>query len=107
MMLEIVCGPRRFYLDKGVYEVHYAVYAGTCVEVRLIPSEKLKPYLKTSDFSLLKSLALLLHLSRPRSSRQRCPSPGNVTLRKHGAVDNLEKQHLASFPVSFMSYNID
>ena len=51
MVLEIICGPHRSYLDRDVYEVHKTVYVGTCMEVRLIPSETLKPHLKINDFS--------------------------------------------------------
>jgi len=67
MLFEITCGSYRPYLDKDVYEVHITVYVGTCMEVRLIPSETLKPHLKINDFSL-KSHVLLLHLSWPWGS---------------------------------------
>lgn len=104
MVSEMICGPRRSYLDR---DVHKTVYVGTCTEVRLIPSEKLKPHLKINDFSLLKShVLLLLHLSWPQGSRQCCPSLGKVPLRKHSVMDKSQNQHLASFPVSSMSYSI-
>lgn len=51
MVLEIICGPHRSYLDRDVHEVHKTVYVGTCMEVRLIPSETLKPHSKINDFS--------------------------------------------------------
>lgn len=69
IVLEIICGPHRSCLDKDVYEVHKLVYVGTCMEVRLISSEMLKPHLKINDFSLLKSY-VVLHISWPWDSRK-------------------------------------
>lgn len=100
MVLEIICGPHRSYLAKGVYKT---VYVSTCMEVGLIPSEMLKSCLKVNDFSRATRAAAASLLA----PGQHCPSPGKVTLRKHSVMDKLQKQHLASFPVSSMSHNID
>lgn len=45
MVLEIICGPHRSYLDRDVYEVDKSVYVDTCMEVRFFPSEKIKVHL--------------------------------------------------------------
>lgn len=71
-------------------EVCEAVHGGTCMEARLIPSEKLKPHLQVNDFSLLRS-GVLLHLSWPQGREGHCPSPGKS--RKHRVMDKSQKQH--------------
>lgn len=87
-----------------LYELHKTVKVSTCREIRLIPSEELNPHLKINDF-LKSHMQLLLHLCSPGAAGSIAHIQA-VTLRKHSVMDKSQKQRLASFPVSSLSFNI-